>query len=59
MIGGTQLSGAGYDKAYGIGLDALSNIYIVGYFTKAISIGKTNLTSIDADDSFIAKLKNF
>lgn len=59
MIGGTQIGGNGYDKAFAIGLDGLSNIYIVGYFSKAISIGNTNLTSIDADDSFIAKLNSF
>jgi len=59
MVGGTQIGGTGYDKAFGIGLDGKSNIYIVGYFSKAISIGYINLTSIDADDSFIAKLKSF
>ncbi len=59
MLAGTQIGGAGYDKAYGIGLDDISNIYVVGFFSKAISIGNTNLKSIDADDSFIAKLKSF
>jgi len=59
MLAGTQIGGAGYDKAYGIGLDDISNIYVVGFFSKAISIGNTNLRSIDADDSFIAKLKSF
>ncbi|MEI8204543.1 MAG: SBBP repeat-containing protein [Bacteroidota bacterium] len=59
MMGGTQIGGVGYDKAYCIGLDAQSNIYVVGYFSKAIMIGNTKLTSIDADDSFIAKLKAF
>ncbi len=59
MLDGTQIGGVGYDKAYGIGLDGMSNIYITGYFSKAISIGNTNLTSFDADDSFIAKLKSF
>ena len=59
MISGTQIGGTGYDKPYGIGIDGLSNIYTIGFFNKAISIGNTNLTSIDADDSFIAKLKNF
>jgi len=59
MIGGTQISGAGYDKAYGIGLDSNANIYIVGFFSKTVSIGNKNLKSIDADDGFIAKLKSY
>lgn len=59
MLAGTQIGGAGYDKAFSIGLDDMSNIYVVGFFSKAISIGNTNLKSIDADDSFIAKLTNF
>ncbi len=57
MLGGTQLSGVGFDKGYGIGLDNQANVYITGFFSKAISIGTTNLKSIDADDGFIAKLK--
>ncbi len=59
ISGGTQIGGSGYDRNFGIGLDALSDIYISGYFSKAISIGSTSLKSIDADDGFIAKLKNF
>jgi len=59
MLGGTQLNGTGFDKGYGIGLDSNSDIYITGFFSKAISIGNSNLVSIDADDGFIAKLKGF
>lgn len=59
MIGGTQIGGVGYDKAYGIGLDNNANIFVTGYFSKEISIGNTDLNSADADDSFIAKLESF
>jgi hypothetical protein len=59
MLSGTQLSGLGYDRGYGIGLDGNSDIYITGFFSRAIGIGTTNLISIDADDGFIAKLKGF
>ena len=57
MLGGTQLSGIGFDRAYGIGLDNSANIYLTGFFSKAINVGSTILKSIDADDGFIAKLK--
>ena len=57
MLGGTQLSGIGFDRAYGIGLDNSANIYLTGFFSKAINVGSTTLKSIDADDGFIAKLK--
>jgi len=60
MMGGTQIGGDGYDKAFGYWRWMPCRIfYIIGYFSKAITIGNTNLTSIDADDSFIAKLKGF
>lgn len=59
MLGGTQLAGIGYDRAYGIGLDVLSDIYLTGFFSKSITIGNTVLKSIDADDVFLAKLKAF
>jgi len=59
MLKGTQISGEGFDRAYGLCLDALSNIYITGFFSKAISIGDFKLTSLDADDGFIAKFKGF
>ncbi len=59
MLKGTQISGEGFDRAYGLGLDALSNIYITGFFSKAISIGDIKYTSTDADDGFIAKHAGF
>ena len=59
MLDVTQIGGTGYDKAYDIGLDGQSNVYITGYFSKAIIIGNTHLTSTDPDDSFLAKLKGF
>lgn len=57
MLSGLQIGGMGYDKAYGIELDDMSNIFITGYFSKAITIGITSLSSVDADDGFVAKLK--
>jgi len=59
MLRGSQIGGIGYDKAYCIELDDLSNIIITGYFSKKITIGTTILSSTDADDGFIAKLKSF
>jgi hypothetical protein len=59
MLGGTQIGGTGYDKSYGISIDGNSNIYVIGYFTKAVSFGALSLSSIDETDGFVAKLKKF
>lgn len=55
-------AGSGANQGNGIALDALSNIFLTGYFSSTIDIdpnsGVYNLTSIGSQDAFNCKLDN-
>jgi hypothetical protein len=55
-------AGSGANQGNGIALDALSNIFLTGYFSSTIDIdpnsGVYNLTSLGSQDSFNCKLDN-
>lgn len=51
-------SGAGFEKANGISIDAGNNIYITGNYDNNIKFGSTTLTSSGFRDIFIAKINS-
>jgi hypothetical protein len=48
--------GTGYDRGYGISLDATGVACVAGVFEETASFGNINLTSYGATDIFVAKL---
>jgi hypothetical protein len=56
MIAGSQVGGIGYNKATGIAMDDKSNIYLLGYFSRKISLSDQELeTQREQGAGFIAK----
>jgi hypothetical protein len=56
MVYGSHVGGTGFNKATGISVDNLSDIYIIGYFSQKASFGNLALEANRKDGSgFIAK----
>lgn len=51
-----QAGGANGDYAYGVAVDANSNLYLTGYYWYTSTFGSTTLTSSYSSDTFVAKL---
>ncbi len=51
----TSAGGTDYDFGFGISIDANGNCYVTGSFIGTATFGTTQLTSVGADDIFIAK----
>jgi hypothetical protein len=51
-----RAGGAGLDRAYSVTVDVSGNAYLAGYFaSSSIVFGSTTLTSVGAEDIFLAK----
>ena len=44
------------DQVYGVALDSAGEIYITGYYSGTVTLGKTTLTVTGKGDAFVAKL---
>ncbi len=51
-----KAGGSGTDDSNGIGVDAVGNVYVTGYFSGTASFGSTTLTSAGGADIFVVKI---
>src|SRR5207249_1049908 len=50
-----RAGGAGSDFSFGIAVDAMTNVYLTGFFTDLATFDSTNLVSSGGQDIFVAK----